>query len=220
MAGHADHLSLEQNKLYNLAFVLAVFTIVYNVAEGLVATIFGFEDESLALFGFGADSFIEVISGIGIAQMVYRIKSRPESHLSKFEKTALRITGFAFYVLVVALIITSVYNIYTNHQPSTTFWGLVVSCISIVVMWGTIIWKSRVGKALNSQAILADTECARVCIYMSLILLVSSLLYLWFKLPYVDSIGTLGLAYLSYKEGKECFEKAANDSYEDCQCHD
>lgn len=218
MSDHHHHaLSNEHQKLYDWAFVLAIFTIVYNIAEGIIATVLGLDDESLALFGFGADSFIEVISGIGIAQMVLRIKKHPESHRNKFEKSALKITGVAFYILVFALVTSSIYNIYTNHQPITTFWGLVISSISILVMWGTIIWKSRIGKALNSEAILADTECARVCIYMSVILLISSAAYELFHLPYVDSIGTLGLAYLSYKEGRECFEKSASDKY--CNCH-
>ena len=52
-------------KLYRLAFGLSIFTIVYNLGEGVVSTVFGFEDESLTLFGFGVDSFIEVISGLG-----------------------------------------------------------------------------------------------------------------------------------------------------------
>ena len=52
-------------KLYNIAFGLALFTIFYNIAEGIISTYIGFEDESLALFGFGSDSFIEVISGLG-----------------------------------------------------------------------------------------------------------------------------------------------------------
>lgn len=209
----------EQSKLFNLAFLLAVFTIVYNIAEGIIATYLGYEDESLALFGFGSDSFIEVISGLGIAVMVLRIKSNPASQRNKFEKTALKITGSAFYLLAIALIATSLYNLYYNHQPQTTLWGIVISLISIAIMWATILWKSKIGHALNSEAILADTECAKVCIYMSVILLLSSALYEFFNVPYVDSIGTLGLAYLSFKEGKECFEKAASEKYCSCDSH-
>lgn len=218
MSSEANVLNKEQVKLYSIAFALAIFTVVYNIAEGFIATTFGYEDESLALFGFGADSFIEVISGIGIAQMILRIRRHPESNRGQFERTALRITGFAFYLLVIALVSTGIYNLVTAHKPITTFWGVIISSISIIIMWGTIIWKSKIGKALNSDAILADTECARVCIYMSVILLISSGFYELFSWPYIDSIGTLGLAWLSFKEGRECFEKAASDKY--CSCDD
>ncbi|MBU3822607.1 cation transporter [Flavobacteriaceae bacterium XHP0103] len=203
-------------KLYSTAFGLAVFTIVYNVIEGLISTYLGFEDESLALFGFGVDSFIEVISGLGIARMVLRIQNNPESRRDDFERTALRITGIAFYILVVGLVVTSVYNIYTAHKPITTFWGVVIAVISIAVMWGLVVWKRNVGRQLNSAPILADANCTMVCVYMSIILLVSSGVYELFGIGYIDSIGTLGLAYFAFTEGKECFEKANSDK--NCCC--
>ncbi len=193
---------------YKLAFVLAVLTIVYNIAEGIIATFTGYADESLTLFGFGADSFIEVISGLGIARMIIRIRQNPSSSPGRFERNALLITGSSFYALCVVLLSTSIYNIYTGQKPLDTFWGMVISCISIIVMWLMIIGKTRAGKALGSEAILADTECTRVCIYMSIILLLSSAVYRWTGFPYIDSIGTLGLVFFSFREGRECFEKA------------
>ncbi len=201
----------ENKRLYSIAFALAVFTIIYNVVEGVIATHLGFEDESLVLFGFGSDSFIEVISGLGIAHMVLRIQNHPKSKRDDFERTALRITGLAFYILVFGLLITSIYNIWTGHKPLTTFWGVVISAISIIIMWMLVVWKRKVGKELNSAPILADANCTMVCIYMSIILLVSSGIYELFEIPYIDSIGTLGLSYFAFKEGKECFEKAKSD---------
>ncbi|APY09657.1 hypothetical protein BWZ20_09880 [Winogradskyella sp. J14-2] len=202
--------------LYKTAFGLAVFTIVYNIVEGLISTYLGFEDESLALFGFGSDSFIEVISGFGIAHMVLRIKNNPNSQRDDFERTALRITGAAFYILVFGLVITSIYNIWTGHKPLTTFWGVVISITSILIMWFLVLWKRRVGNQLNSTPILADANCTMVCVYMSIILLISSGIYELFGISYIDSIGTLGLSYFAFKEGYECFEKAKSDK--NCCC--
>ncbi|PIX09855.1 MAG: hypothetical protein COZ75_04610, partial [Flavobacteriaceae bacterium CG_4_8_14_3_um_filter_34_10] len=201
----------DKKVLYKWAFALAIFTIIYNLAEGIIATYLGFEDESLALFGFGVDSFIEVISGLGIAHMVLRIRQHPESNRDTFERTALRITGFAFYVLVLGLVTSSMYNIYIGHKPETTFWGVVISIISIAVMWLLVFGKTKTGKALQSEAILADAQCTKVCIYMSIILLISSGIYEVTNLAYIDSIGTLGLSYFAFKEGKECFEKAKSN---------
>lgn len=198
-------------RLYKVAFGLAIFTIVYNIVEGLISTYLGLEDESLALFGFGTDSFIEVISGLGIAHMILRIQNNPNSKRDDFERTALKITGVAFYLLVVALVITSIYLIWTAHQPLTTFWGVVIALISIIIMSILVIWKKRVGKELKSAPILADANCTLVCVYMSIILLASSGIYELFGIPYIDSIGSLGLSYFAFKEGKECFEKAKTD---------
>lgn len=202
---------IEQKRLYDIAFGLAIFTIIYNIVEGLISTYLGFEDESLALFGFGSDSFIEVISGLGIAHMVLRIRNSPNSKRDDFERTALRITGVAFYILVFGLVVTSVYNIWTAHRPLATVWGVVISTISILVMWVLVLWKRRVGRKLNSAPILADANCTMVCVYMSVILLMSSGVYELFGIAYIDSIGTLGLSYFAFKEGRECFEKAKSD---------
>ncbi len=206
----------EKNKLYKVALGLAIFTIIYNIAEGLISTYLGFEDESLALFGFGSDSFIEVISGLGIAHMILRIQKQPNSNRDKFERTALQITGFAFYALVFALVGTSLFNIWTGHKPLNTFYGVLISAISILVMLILVAWKKSVGKKLNSEPILADANCTMVCVYMSIILLISSGIYELISIPYIDSIGTLGLSYFAYKEGKECFEKASSEKY--CGC--
>ncbi|GGK25926.1 membrane protein [Yeosuana aromativorans] len=206
----------DTKQLYKIAFGLAIFTIVYNIAEGVVSTFLGFEDESLTLFGFGSDSFIEVISGLGIAHMIIRIKKNPDSKRDDFERTALKVTGYAFYLLVIGLVITSFYNIWIDHKPITTFWGLIISVLSILVMWILVAWKRKVGNQLNSEPILADANCTMVCIYMSVILLLSSGIYELFQISYIDSIGTLALSYFAFKEGKECFEKAKSDKY--CGC--
>jgi len=206
----------QQSGLYRIALGLAVFTILYNTVEGFVSMYFGYQDETLALFGFGVDSFIEVISGFGIAHMVRRIQRNPESSRDDYERTALRVTGFAFYLLVIGLIVTSLFNLWTGHTPETTLWGVIISLISIAIMGILVHWKRKIGKQLNSAAILADAECTLVCIYMSLVLLFSSGIYELTKFAYMDILGTLGLAYLSFKEGHECFEKAKGNGY--CSC--
>ena len=208
---------MERKGWYGVAMALALFTIVYNLAEGGFSTFFGYSDDSLALFGFGVDSFIEVISGLGIAHMVVRITRNPESSPDSFERRALTITGCCFYGLAAGLVIASGYYFFTAKRPETTFWGIVISVISIIAMGALIYGKTKVGRRLKSEAILADGQCTKVCLYMSLVLLVSSGLYEWARVPYVDAAGTLGLAYLSFREGKECFEKVKNGTYS-CSC--
>ena len=205
------------NRYWTYALWLALFTIFYNLAEGLISIFFGISDETLTLFGFGVDSFIEVMSGIGILAMVLRIRQNPETPRSQFERTALRVTGTSFYLLAIGLGATALYNLFTAHKPSTTLPGLIISLVSIAVMWVLVLGKRKVGGTLNSSPILADANCTMVCIYMSIVLLASSLIYQLTGFGFVDSIGALGLIYFSYSEGKESFEKAAG--LDDC-CED
>lgn len=209
--------------MWNIALLLAIITVFYNVVEGLISTFLGFSDETLSLFGFGMDSFIEVISGIGVWHMVVRIKRSIAkggqadivSERDRFEKTALRITGVAFYILTLGLVLTVVYNIITGSKPETTFWGIIIASISIITMVILMQAKIKVGKKLKSDAIIADAHCTRTCVYLSIILLVASLLYEIFKIGYIDSIGALGIAYYSFKEGREALEKAKG---KECSC--
>ena len=206
-----------QSIYWKYALWLAIFTVVYNIAEGVISIFFGVNDEALTLFGFGADSFIEVMSGIGILAMVIRIRQNPDAPRSRFEITALRVTGSSFYLLAVGLGASATYNLFTAHKPSTTLPGLIISVISIVVMWVLVAGKRKVGRALNSVPILSDANCTLVCIYMSVILLASSLIYEVTGFGFVDSIGALGLIYFSVKEGREAFDKANGI---ECDCED
>lgn len=205
------------DRFWNYALWLAIFTIIYNLAEGLIAIFFGISDETLTLFGFGVDSFIEVASGLGILAMITRIRQNPDTDRSAFEKTALRITGTSFYILAAGLGVTAVFNIFIGHKPETTMPGIIISVISITIMWALVAGKRKVGRALNSMPILADANCTLVCVYMSVVLLVSSLIYELTGFGFVDSLGAIGLIYFSYNEGKEAFEKAAGL---ECDCED
>jgi divalent metal cation (Fe/Co/Zn/Cd) transporter len=203
---------------YNKVVWLAVFTIVYNIIEGLVSLYFGIADETIALAGFGADSFIEVMSGIGILIMVLRLKKNPESSKYPFEITALKTTGWGFYILAVSLVLGAIINIIVGHKPDTTFWGVCIAVISIVVMFWLYKAKMIYGLKLNSDPVISDAKCTLVCIYMSIILLASSVIFELTGIAWIDSLGAIGLAWFSYKEGKEAFEKAKGKACSCCNC--
>ncbi len=200
--------SVDRPKLYRQALLLAYITIVYNLIEGVVSVFFGFEDETLALFGFGLDSFVEVISGIGIWHMTTRMKDAGDASPDDFERRALRTTGTAFYILAAGLTVTGVLNLVRGHAPETTFWGIVVSSISIFTMWALIHFKMKVGNALGSQAIVADANCTLTCMYLSFALLFASAGYELTGIGGLDAVGAFAIAWFAWREGKESFEKA------------
>lgn len=206
----------KNNTLYKWAMVLALITIFYNILEGIVSIYFGLEDETIALFGFGLDSFVEVISGIGIWHMIRRLRKNGNKSPDRFERDALKVTGTAFYILTIGLIATASINIYQGHKPETALWGIIISIISILSMRLLIHYKIKVGRQLNSQAILADANCTKACMYLSVVLLVASIGYELTGIGMLDSLGAVGIAALSFKEGRESFEKARNNMV--CNC--
>lgn len=220
---------MDRPRLYAWASALALITIFYNVAEGLVSVFFGLRDETLALFGFGADSFVEVLSGVGIWHMLRRTGGqgaaalcgrgeRPPSEgggplaaesTDRFEKTALKTTGVSFYILAAALLATAALDLIRGSGPETTFWGMVVSLVSIATMWALMTAKLRVGRLLGSDAILADAACTKVCLLLSFVLLASSAGFALTGWDRLDAAGAAVIAWLAYREGREAFEKAA-----------
>lgn len=200
--------------LWKSAKLLAAITVFYNILEGVVSVTFGYSDETLSLYGFGLDSFVEVISGIGIWRMVARTM-RGRASNDSFEKTALKITGSSFYLLTAGLMLTAAHNIYIHTKPLTTLWGIIISSISILTMAALMTAKLRVGKKLGSQAIIADAHCTRTCVYLSIVLLVSSVLFEITHIGFIDAIGALGIAWYAFSEGKEAFEKTKRKA---CGC--
>lgn len=201
---------MNRERLYRQATLLALITIFYNIVEGVVSIWFGLADDTIALFGFGADSFVEVISGIGVWHMLRRQRTTScQSTRDGFERTALRITGTAFYLLTFGLLTGAAVNVWKGHKPETTFWGIVISGISIITMWLLIRAKVKVGRALQSDAILSDAACTRACLQLSMVLLIASAGYQLTGIGSFDSLGSVLIAWLSWKEGREAFGKAA-----------
>jgi len=208
-----------RKSLLKWALGLSLFTIFYNLIEGVVSVLFGLEGETLALLGFGTDSFVEVFSGLGIAHAVIRMHyTRVEEH-DRFERTALRITGVSFFILAAGLLAGSTLNFLQGNQPTTTLPGVIIALISIVTMYVLVQMKMQTGKALNSDAVISDAQCTKSCFYLSFVLLGSSLLYELFAIPYIDIAGSLAIAVFAFREGREAFMKVRKNKFA-CACDD
>ncbi len=193
----------------DVALALGLVTIGYNIIEGAVSIWFGLNDDTLALLGFGVDSFVEVISGAGIVHAVLRMRKSSVESRDQFERQALRITGWAFYMLAAGMVLGALLNVLQGNRPVTTVPGILVSLVSIATMWWLMSAKMKVGKALHSEAIIADANCTKTCLLLSVVLLVGSVLYELFRIPLVDAAGSLGIAWFAWKEGKESLETAS-----------
>jgi divalent metal cation (Fe/Co/Zn/Cd) transporter len=207
--------SEERDRLLAQANLLALFTIGFNLVEGMVSVWLGAADETLVLFGFGVDSFIEVMSAVGVWHMIRRIRNNGGETRDAFEQGALKITGLAFYLLTAGLVLTAILSLARQHRPETTLWGIIVSLVSMSIMWLLIHHKTKVGLTLDSPAILADAACSRTCVYLSIVLLLASLGFQLTGMGSLDAIGALLIALLAGKEGRESFAKAKGLS---CSC--
>lgn len=193
-----------RSTLVNQVIFLSWFTIVYNVIEGVVSMYFGIEEISVALFGFGVDSFIEAASA-----MIVLWRFRGEAGLdvatrSNREEKASAWIGRLFIFLASATFLVSVIQLVQQRHPETTVPGVIISLISLSFMF--FLWwrKKTLGHALQSSTVLSDAACSLACIKLSGILLAGSFIfYIQPALWWVDSVAAIGMSYFIFKEGQE-----------------
>lgn len=202
------------------ARTLAWVTIAYNLLEGLVSMGFGVAESSIALFGFGADSFIEVGSAVLV---LWRLRAdlRCADALVQTERRATRGIGILFLLLAIGTAIGAVVQLITHRHPGTTLPGVVISVASLLFMaW---LWRAklRVAKALDSRTLEGDAACSLACIQLSGVLFVGSVVFvLWPTLWWVDALAALVLSGFIAKEGIQGIRAASRPDFSGgCGCH-
>ncbi len=180
---------------------LEYFTIAWNGLEGLVAVVAGAIAGSISLVGFGIDSFIEVTSG---SVLLWRMSVDAEVQRREVnERRALRIVGVSFLLLAAYIAYESVLDLWSRRAPEHTIPGIVLACVSLVVMPLLSKAKRKVGRALGSAAMHADAKQTEFCTYLSAILLAGLLLNASFGLWWADPLAALVMVPIIAKEGIE-----------------
>ena len=180
---------------------LEYFTIAWNALEGLVAVVAGAMAGSISLVGFGIDSFIEVTSG---SVLLWRMSVDAEVHRRELnERRALRIVGVCFLLLAAYIAYESALDLWSRRAPEHSIPGIVLACVSLVVMPLLSRAKRKVGTALGSAAMHADAKQTEFCTYLSAILLAGLLLNALFGLWWADPVAALIMVPIIAKEGIE-----------------
>ena len=184
------------------AIRLSVFTIAYNLLEGVVSVYFGVSDDSMALAGFGADSFIEVFSALFV---LWRLRSEEgvgAGLSTDRERVGTLGIGALFLLLALGTAASSIWQLNAGRRPDTTLPGLAISSLSLSFMF--FLWRSKrkAALALDSATVAKDADCSLACIKLSGVLFAGSIVSL--ALPglwWADATAALFLAMLIGQEG-------------------
>jgi divalent metal cation (Fe/Co/Zn/Cd) transporter len=205
----AETATLERTAVVRHGRRLEYFTIAWNALEGLVAVVAGAVAGSISLVGFGIDSFIEVTSG---SVLLWRMSVDAEVQRRELnERRALRIVGVCFLLLAAYIAYESVLDLWSRRAPEHSIPGIVLACVSLVVMPLLSRAKRKVGHALGSAAMHADAKQTEFCTYLSAILLAGLLLNAFFGLWWADPVAALIMVPIIAKEGIEGFQGKACD---------
>jgi len=196
---------------YKKALYLSYFTVGYNIVEGIVSILFGLMAGSIALVGFGSDSFVESLSG---SVMIWRFRKHgkiSKEEEERIEKKATKFVAVTFFILGAYVFYESIKKLIIQEKPEPSIIGILIAIASLIVMPVLFYMKYRTGKAINSKSLVADSKQTLACLFMSVSLLVGlSLNYLfgiWQADPLVGLLIVIFLikeGYTTYKEGEIC----------------
>ena len=193
---------------------LEYFTIGYNSLEGLIAVAAGLIAGSIALVGFGFDSFIEVTSG---AVLLWRLHADlDEERRERVEAISLKVIGACFVLLAVYVSYDSVKSLIRREAPQESIVGIVLAAVSLIVMPLLVRAKRRVARGINSGALMADSKQTELCTYLSAILLGGLLLNALVGWWWADPVAALIMVPIIVKEG---IEGLRGETCCDEECH-
>ncbi|CAG8446051.1 13610_t:CDS:2 [Funneliformis caledonium] len=213
--------TIPRSQLIKYAIIICIFTILWNIIEGVVSIFFGNEGDSVSLIFFGVDSFIEVTSA-GLVLWRFLTESKPdeekavqilEENLGKERKATMGI-GLLFLLLSIATISDAIVALVQRRNPETTIAGLIISSVSLSFMGFLWLSKKYLAKKLNSSTMASEAQCSLACIKITLVLFLGSILFMiWKKGWWIDSTAAIILGILFAKEGVDMIMWARSKNF-------
>jgi divalent metal cation (Fe/Co/Zn/Cd) transporter len=185
------------------ALLLSYFTVGYNIIEGLVSIWAGSMAGSIALVGFGLDSFIESLSG-GV--MIWRFSQHgkiSEEAEEKIERKAAKLVGYTFFILAAYVLFESIKKLLARETPQPSLFGIIIAVVSLIVMPILFYAKYRLGKKIGSISLVADSKQTLACVFLSASLLIGLGLNYLFGFWQADPIVGLIVVIFLVREGIE-----------------
>jgi len=193
------------------ALLSEYFTVGWNVIEGIVAIAAGVAAGSIALVGFGLDSYIEVASG---AVLIWRLRKHgfsDDEEEEAAEKKAILFVGVTFFLLAAYVLYESGKKLYFHEHPEESLVGIILAIVSLIVMPFLAFYKKKIAVKINSRALRADALETLACSYLSLTLLLGLAANALFGWWWADPVAALAMIYFLIKEGWEAIEEGREE---------
>ncbi|HSB54350.1 MAG TPA: cation transporter [Gemmatimonadales bacterium] len=156
---------------------------------------------SVALLGFGIDSFIEVAAS-GAAIWRLRVDYQADRR-AKAERRALQLIGASFLLLALYVAIDALHSLWRRTTPAESWLGIGVALGSLIIMPWLARRKRAVAATLQSGALTAEARQTEICVYLSLILLIGLGVNLAVGWWWADPVAALAMVPLIMWEGIE-----------------
>lgn len=191
---------------------LEYLTVGWNIVEGMVAIAAALAAGSVALLGFGIDSFVESASGsVLIWRLLAERRATDEEQIEQVERRARKLVAASLVLLAVYIAWDSISSLMANERPEPSLVGIVLAILSLSVMWWLARQKRRVGVALGSRAMTADAIQTDACFWLSLFLLVGIGANALFGFWWADPLAALCMTLFIGREALEAWRGEDED---------
>ncbi len=199
-------LPTERSSLLTRGLRLEYLTVGWNLVEGVIAISAALAAGSVALLGFGIDSFVESTSGgILIWRLLAERGTTDLERIETVERRAQKLVAVSLFGLAAFLLFDSVKTLALQERPEPSAVGIAVTGLSIGVMWWLARAKRRTAIALGSRAMEADAFQTTACWWLSIIVLagigVNALTGWW----WADPVAALVMTVFLVREGREAW---------------
>jgi len=190
---------------------LEYLTIIWNLLEGVISVGVGLLAGSIALVGFGFDSFIESLSG---GALLWRLHLDAPERRERAEYVALKLVGISFLLLAAYVAFDAIKSLVRREPPEASYIGITIAALSLVMMPFLARAKRKVAATINSRAMKADSRQTDICAYLAAILLGGLLLNALVGWWWADPVSALVMTPIIAKEGIEALRGETCD--DDC----
>ena len=187
--------------LHNRALNISYFSVGYHTIEGLVSVSAGASAGSIALVGFGLDSFVESLSGLIIIWRFWNHNGMSKQEEERAEKRALRLIAYSFFLLAIYVFYESSRKLYFREIPKPSLLGIIIAIVSIIVMPVLFHLKRKTGKSIKSHSLVADSKQQVACILLSFALLIGLGLNYVYGFWQADPVIGIVIVFYLIKEG-------------------
>jgi divalent metal cation (Fe/Co/Zn/Cd) transporter len=189
------------------ALRLEYLTVGWNIVEGVIAVSAAVAAGSVALLGFGIDSFVESTSG---AVLIWRLKAERSGMdaeaIEQLDRRAHKLVASTLFALAAYVAIDAIKTLWLRERPEPSPVGIALTTVSLFVMLWLARAKRRAAKTLGSRALEADAFQTTACWWLSLIAFGGMALNAAFGWWWADPVAALGMTYFLVREGREAWE--------------
>ncbi|MCS7181599.1 MAG: cation transporter [Thermoanaerobaculum sp.] len=193
-----------RERLLGAAWRLELFTLGWNIAEGVVAVLAAIAAKSPVLLGFGVDSFVESTSALVLLWRLGRERrGLGVEPVEAVDRKAEKLVALSLLLLAGYVAWEAVRALRGGEIPQPSVVGIALTSLSLVVMVLLARAKRRLAKQLGSGALAADAVQTTACWWLSSITLAGLALNATFGWWWADPLAALGVCVYLVREAWE-----------------